>query len=214
MHVYILVLQTVQLSVCVCREYSCQSVSPDSTAVSLCLQTVQLSVCVCRQYSCQSVSTVLSSRLRTSKKWYIYHVLPWASTCGPFKTVGTCMDKALYVLSCVSSLMVKRGKSVTQRKLSCSGSRLKCPDFDRTDATWVRISPRVFNWRTECEVEPCISRYGGRIWLGTRPSPLCLLTTLMINGPRPSSSVFARCEWSKTGWWERGWLILALGIND
>lgn len=85
--------------------------------------------------------------------------MPWASTHQHLQPKhhqvgnGNLMDKVVYVLSCVSSLMVKRGKSVTQRKFSCSGSRFKCPDFDRTDATWVLMSPRTFIWRTECKVE-------------------------------------------------------------
>ena len=144
-----------------------------------CLQRVQLPVCV----YCH-----LDWGLARSGT---YAVLPWASTRGhlQFKAEGTCMDKVLHILSCVSSFMVKRGKSVTQRKLSCSGSRLKCPDFDRTDATWVRISPRVFNWKNRAWSGALYKQ----IWwtncmlLIRDPSFLCLLTTLVINAPRPSS---------------------------
>ena len=47
--------------------------------------------------------------------------------------------------------MVKRGKSVTQWKLSCSWSSFRCPVFAITEASNTRRLPRMVNWRgMEC----------------------------------------------------------------
>ena len=187
-------LQTVQLSVCVSREYSCQSVSPDSTAVSLCLLYCHL-----------------DWRLARSGTYMLYY--PEQAPVGSSMFKGNLHGQStLRTFMCV---FIGREEREVSHPEKVELLRIK------TQVSWL--------WQDRRHLSSDISQsvqLKNRVWSGALykqiwwknligdPSHLCLLTTLVINDPRPSSSVFACCEWSKTGWWERGWLILALGIND